>query len=170
MTNPCPDCRGERLAKKKKSIRVNIPAGIDEGMGITMSGQGNHGLNGGKPGDLHIVIEIIPDDYFSRERHDLYCKIPITFYQAILGDEIEINHIDGVKLKMFINPNTQNGSSMKLKGMGVPVIGQDSKRGDLFIKVEVRIPENVSKEEYDLISKFKKDHENENKNPDFIKL
>ena len=170
VTNPCQECKGEKIIKRKRSVRVNIPAGIDEGMGITLNDQGNAGLNGGKNGDLHIVIEIIENQFFRRERHDLYCKIPITFYQAILGDEIEIKHPDGTKLKVFINPNTQNGSSLKLKNMGVPFIGQENKRGDLYVNIEVIIPESLSKEEYDLIQKFRENHLEENKTPEFIAL
>lgn len=170
LTHPCHDCKGEKLVRKRRAIRVNIPAGIDDGMGITMSEQGNAGINGGKAGDLHIIIEITEDPFFKRERHDLYCKIPVTFYQAILGDEIELNHPDGTKLKVFINPNTQNGSSLKLKGMGVPIIGQDNKKGDLFVITEIKIPETLSKEEYDLINDFKKNRLEENKKPEFIKI
>jgi len=170
LLNPCNNCKGSGLIKRKKAIRVNIPAGIDEGMGITLSEQGNAGTNGGKNGDLHIIIEIINNSFFRRERHDLYCKIPITFYQAILGDEIEINHLDDTKLKIFINQNTQNGSSLKLKGMGIPIIGQENKRGDLIVIIEVKIPESISKEEYNLINEFKKIRQEENKTPEFIKF
>lgn len=170
VTNPCQECKGEKIVKKRRSVKVNIPAGIDEGMGITLNDQGNTGLNGGKNGDLHILIEIIENQFFRRERHDLYCKIPITFYQAILGDDVEIIHLDGTKLKIHINPNTQNGSSLKLKNMGVPFIGQENKRGDLYITVEVVVPESLSEEEYSLIQKIKENHNEENKFPKYMML
>ena len=168
VTNPCKTCHGTKTEKKTRKMKVSIPAGIDNGMGLTLSGQGNTGINGGKNGDIHILVEVIPDDFFRRDHHDLHCKVPINIYQAIIGDEIEITLLDEKKIKVFIKSNSQNGSIVKLDGQGVPVIGNNH-RGDLYISLEVRIPENISKEEYDLISKLKRLYNN-NQNPQFIKL
>ncbi len=168
VSNPCKTCNGSKTEKKSRKMKVSIPAGIDNGMGLTLSGQGNVGLNGGKNGDIHILVDIISDDFYRRDRHDLHCKIPINIYQAIIGDEIEITSIDEKKIKIFIKPNSQNGTVIKLQGQGVPVIGNNH-RGDLYISLEVRIPENISEEEFDLINKLKESH-NDNKKPNLIKL
>ena len=149
---PCPDCRGTGAVRKRKTIKVNIPAGIDHGQTISLRGQGNAGKNGGPAGDLLITVMVQPHELFRRDGVDVFCEAPITFAQAVLGAELEIPTIDG-KVKYSIPEGTQTGTVFRLKGKGIPVLNGRG-RGDQYVTVTIETPRNLNKEQREALRRF----------------
>ena len=149
---PCKDCRGSGLLRKKKTIQASIPAGIDNGQTISIRGQGNAGKNGGPAGDLLITITVRPHELFRREGTSVLCEAPITFTQAVLGAELEIPTIDG-KVKYTLPEGTQSGTTFRLKGKGIPSINGRG-RGDQYVTVYIETPKNLNKEQKEALKKF----------------
>ena len=149
---PCPDCHGSGHTRKRKTIKVNIPAGIDDGQTISLRGQGHAGRNGGPAGDLQIVIQVRPHPLFRREGTSVFCEAPITFAQAALGGELEIPTIDG-KVKYDIPEGTQTGTVFRLRGKGIPVLNGRG-RGDQFVTLTIETPRNLTREQKDALRKF----------------
>ena len=149
---PCKDCRGSGMVRKKKTIQDSIPAGIDNGQTISIRGQGNAGKNGGPAGDLLITITVRPHELFRREGTSVLCEAPITFTQAVLGAELEIPTIDG-KVKYTLPEGTQSGTTFRLKGKGIPSINGRG-RGDQYVTVYIETPKNLNKEQKEALKKF----------------
>jgi molecular chaperone DnaJ len=148
----CGTCHGSGKVKKTRKIHVKIPAGVDDGAQLRVSGEGEPGLRGGPPGDLYIVIHVKPHDFFEREGDDIYCEIPLTFVQAALGDEIEVPTLtDKVKLK--IPAGTQTGTYFRLRGKGVPHL-RGVGQGDQHVKVTVVTPTNLTEQQKELLRQF----------------
>ncbi len=152
ITNPCPKCHGGGRTSVSKTITVEIPAGIDDGQTMQVSGQGHHGLNGGPAGDLHLTVTVRPDPIFERDGFDIHTEMPITYYQAVLGDEITVPTIDG-KVKYSIPEGTQNGAIFRFKGKGVKRLRR-SDRGDQYVHVFIEVPKNLSKKQKELLKEF----------------
>ena len=138
--------------RKQKKIRVHIPAGIDDGQTISMRGQGNGGQNGGPAGDLLITVSVIPDPRFERDGYDLYLEQPVSFTQAALGAELQIDTIDG-KVKYNLPAGTQTGTTFRLRGKGVPTVNSRG-RGDQYVTVRITVPTNLTAEQRDALSRF----------------
>ena len=149
---PCPECHGNGRARKRKTVKVNIPAGIDNGQTISLRGQGHAGKNGGPSGDLLITVMVKPHDIFRREGTAVFCEAPITFTQAVLGAEMEIPTIDG-KVKYSIPEGTQTGTVFRLRGKGIPVLNGRG-RGDQYVTVTIETPKGLNKEQKDALKKF----------------
>ena len=149
---PCPDCRGEGQVRKQKKIKVRIPAGIDDGQTISMRGQGNSGQNGGPAGDLLITVSVTPDPRFERDGYDLYLEQPVSFTQAALGAELQIDTIDG-KVKYNLPAGTQTGTTFRLRGKGVPTVNGRG-RGDQYVTVRIMVPTSLTSEQRDALSRF----------------
>ena len=149
---PCPDCKGSGHTRKRKTIKVTIPAGIDDGQTISLRGQGHAGRNGGPTGDLLITVQIKPHPLFRREGTSVFCEAPITFTQATLGGELEIPTIDG-KVKYDIPEGTQTGTVFRLRGKGIPVLNGRG-RGDQFVTLTIETPRNLTREQKDALRKF----------------
>ena len=149
---PCPDCHGSGRARKRKTVKVNIPAGIDNGQTISLRGQGHAGKNGGPNGDLLITVMVKPHDIFRREGTSVFCEAPITFTQAVLGAEMEIPTIDG-KVKYTIPEGTQTGTVFRLRGNGIPVLNGHG-RGDQYVTVTIETPRGLNREQKDALKKF----------------
>ena len=149
---PCPDCRGNGRTRKRKTVKVNIPAGIDNGQTISLRGQGHAGKNGGPNGDLLITVMVKPHDIFRREGTAVFCEAPITFTQAVLGAEMEIPTIDG-KVKYTIPEGTQTGTVFRLRGKGIPVLNGHG-RGDQYVTVTIETPKGLNKEQKEALRKF----------------
>lgn len=148
----CSHCSGTGKVKKRRKIHIKIPAGIDDGAQLRVSGEGESGIRGGPPGDLYVVVNVKPHDFFDREGDDIYCEVPITFAQAALGDEIEVPTLSG-KVKLKIPAGTQTNTYFRLKGHGVPRlrgIGQ----GDQHVKVVVVTPTKLSDKQKELLREF----------------
>jgi molecular chaperone DnaJ len=139
---PCPVCGGAGKKRKTERIAVKIPAGVDNGSKVRLMGKGNPGVNGGPAGDLYIEIQLRPHPVFSRKGGDIYCKLPISVTEAVLGTNAEVPTIDGA-VKMKIPSGTQNGKKFRLAGKGVKTL-KGRKKGDLFVEVEVVIPKKVT--------------------------
>ena len=118
ISTPCPDCHGAGKVKRKRKIKIKIPAGVDTGSRIRLSGEGEAGLRGGPPGDLYVFIEVRPHKYFERRGYDLFMEYPITFIQATLGDEIKVPTLQG-KATLKIPEGTQSHTVLRMKGQGV---------------------------------------------------
>ena len=149
---PCPDCHGSGRARKRKTVKVNIPAGIDNGQTISLRGQGHAGKNGGPNGDLLITVMVKPHDIFRREGTSVFCEAPITFTQAVLGAEMEIPTIDG-KVKYTIPEGTQTGTVFRLRGKGIPVLNGHG-RGDQYVTVTIETPRGLNREQKEALKKF----------------
>ncbi|MFF2481621.1 molecular chaperone DnaJ [Paenibacillus sp. NPDC058071] len=148
----CGTCHGAGKVKKQRKINVRIPAGVDDGAQIRLSGEGEGGLRGGPAGDLYIVIRVKSHEFFERENDDIYCEVPLTFVQAALGDEIEIPTLTE-KVKLKIPAGTQTGTYFRLKGKGVPKL-RGYGQGDQHVKVTVVTPTKLTDEQKDLLRQF----------------
>ena len=149
---PCPKCGGKGMIRHRKTIKVSIPAGIDNGQTISLRAQGNAGKNGGPAGDLLIVVSVRPHEIFRREGTSVLCEAPITFTQAVLGAELEIPTIDG-KVKYTIPEGTQSGTTFRLKGKGIPGLNGRG-RGDQYVTVNIETPRNLNREQKEALRKF----------------
>lgn len=152
ISNPCGKCGGSGRVRVQKTITVDVPAGIDDGQTLRVSGQGNSGTNGGPSGNLNVNISVKPDSIFKRDGYNIYCDIPITYTQAVLGDEITVPTIDG-NVKYNIAEGTQGGTVFRLRNKGVRKIGSSS-RGDQYVKVYVEVPKNLTKQQKELLKSF----------------
>ncbi len=139
---PCAVCGGTGRQRKSERISVKIPPGVGQGSKIRLAGKGEPGINGGPPGDLYIEVQLRPHPVFTRKGNDLYCKVPISIPEAVLGGRIEVPTIDGT-VKMKIPPGTQNGKKFRLAGKGVKPL-KGGRPGDQYVEVEVVVPKNVS--------------------------
>ncbi|AHD06352.1 molecular chaperone DnaJ [Paenibacillus larvae] len=154
IKDKCPTCSGTGKVRKKRKIHIKIPAGVDDGAQLRVSGEGEGGLRGGPPGDLYVVIRVNPHDFFEREGDDIYCEVPLTFTQAALGDEIEIPTLTE-KVKLKIPAGTQTDTYFRLKGKGVPRL-RGYGQGDQHVKVVVVTPTNLKEEQKELLREFGK--------------
>ena len=153
IKDKCPNCSGSGRVKTRKSFEVDIPAGIDDGQRIRLSGQGEPGTNGGPNGNLYITVKVQNDTVFSRQGFDLYSAISVTFTQATLGDTIMIQTIDG-PVEYTVPAGTQSGTRFRLRGKGVPYLKNESQRGDLFMTVNVDIPKRLNEEQKQKLREF----------------
>lgn len=167
IENPCRDCGGTGLQRKKQKILVTIPAGVEDGKRITIPRQGDAGPNGGAPGDLIVFIRVRKHPLYERSGSDLYCAIPVSMTQAALGAEITITALDKRQIKIKIPAGIQNGKLLRVKDEGVPVSG--GRKGDLYLKIMVRIPSKLSARAKTLLSEVAK-LEGENTFPEPIPL
>jgi molecular chaperone DnaJ len=152
ITNPCDTCLGQGRVRRSKRLAVKIPAGVDTGDRIRLSGEGEAGRNGGPPGDLYVEVHVREHEFFERDGEHLSCEVPVSFTTAVLGGSVEVPTLDGhVALK--IPSETQSGRVFRLRDKGVkPVRG--GARGDLFCRVVVETPVNLSGEQKDMLRKF----------------
>lgn len=152
IPHPCSTCHGEGKVKKRNQIAVKIPAGVDTGQRLKLTGEGEAGERGGPPGDLYVVINILPHAFFTRDEFDVICEVPVTFAQAALGDEIDVPTLEG-KVKLKVPPGTQSHKILRLKGKGLARLGSYG-RGDQLVKVIVEVPTKLTSEQKELLRKF----------------
>ncbi|GGH84934.1 molecular chaperone DnaJ [Pullulanibacillus pueri] len=148
----CSTCGGDGKVKVNKTIHVKIPAGVDEGQQIRISGQGEAGSNGGPSGDLYVVFHIKPHKFFERDGDDVYCEIPLSFAQVTLGDEIEVPTLYG-RVKLKIPAGTQTGTHFRLKGKGIKNV-RGYGQGDQHVTVNVVTPKHLSDKERELFKQL----------------
>lgn len=149
ISNPCKACKGYGKIEKEKKIEIKIPAGVDNHSKIRVSGEGDAGTNGGRAGDLYVVLHVKPSEYFTRDGVDVYTKLEISPAQAALGDEIVIKTLDGEQ-KIQVHAGIQNGNTIKIKNAGVPILSRPSQRGDHILVVTIKIPTQMSEAERNL--------------------
>ena len=153
IKTPCKNCNGKGFIKIRKKLEVSIPAGIDTAQRIILRGQGSAGRNGGSNGDLIIEVRVAPHNIFTREGNHLYCDIPISFTEAALGAEIDIPVLGGKTEKLTIPEGTQSGTTFPLRGKGIADVNT-KRRGDLFVKVNIETPKNLTSEQKKLLTDF----------------
>ena len=152
VKTPCARCKGKGRIKRSQKIKVDIPSGIDDGQSVRIRSQGNAGANGGPAGDLLVAVRIRPHDLFTRDGANVYCDMPISFYQAACGAEIEVPTLDG-KVRYTVPEGTQTGTTFRLKGKGIPFVGYAS-RGDQYVTVVVETPNRLTREQKELLRQF----------------
>ncbi len=150
--SPCPKCRGKGAVRKNTTVKVDFPAGIDDGQTLSVHGSGHRGLNGGPAGDLLVTVSVRQHPQFERDGFDVYYNMPITITQAALGDSVEVPTLDG-KVKYTIPDGTQTGTVFRLRGKGIQRLNA-SGRGDQFVTVTVETPMNLSSEQKELLRKL----------------
>jgi len=148
----CSDCRGAGRVEGQQAIRVKVPAGVDDGMRLRLSGEGEAGIAGGPPGDLFVVLSLKPHPLFERDGADLHCQVPVSFVQAALGDEIEVPTLGG-KVTLKVPAGTQTGKILRLRGKGVPTL-RSSVRGDQLLHIFAEVPSKLSKRQRELLEEF----------------
>lgn len=155
ITTPCEKCRGQGRVRNNRHVKVNIPAGVDDGINVRVTGEGEVSSRGGTPGNLYVILTVKPHPFFKRNGNDILYELPISFTQAALGAEIEVPTIDNKNTMLKIPPGTQSGRSFRLKNMGVPVV-HSSARGDQHVTVKVVTPTNLSAEEKRLFEELER--------------
>lgn len=150
IKNPCKKCNGSGRMRKDKTLKVKIPAGVETGRRIRLTGEGEAGVRGGPRGDLYLLISIKPHKLFMRDGSDLRCRVPITVTRAALGGEIEVPTIEGTRATVKVPAGTQTGQNFRLKGKGMSILRAGG-RGDMFIEIFVETPVNLSKKQQDLL-------------------
>lgn len=152
IETPCSACQGKGKVRRLRTVRIKVPAGVDDGSVLRLAGEGELGARGGPPGDLYVTIRVQPHKIFKREGDDVICEVPISFVQAALGDEIEVPTLEG-PVSFKIPEGTQPGAVFRLKGKGIPHL-RGYGRGDQIIKVNVVIPTKLTDKQKELLRKF----------------
>ncbi len=153
ISNPCETCRGNGRVHREKTLSVNIPAGVEEGTRIRLSGEGEAGVRGAPSGDLYIFLSVSSHRLFQRDGANIHCQVPITVTAAALGGAIEVPTIDGGKARVTIPAGVQTGHQFRLKGKGMSVM-RSTNRGDMYIHAQVETPVNLSKKQKELLREF----------------
>lgn len=161
IKNPCKNCGGQGRAEKDRALSVNIPAGVETGTRIRLSGEGEAGLRGGPSGDLYIFIEVREHDIFQREGGNLFCRVPVSMTSAALGGDIEVPTIDGGRSRVKIPSGSQSGRQMRLRNKGMPSI-KSSQIGDMFIELAIETPVNLTSRQKELLREFEAMSEDNN--------
>jgi len=144
ITDPCNVCKGSGTVRKSQTLRVKIPAGIENGADIIIPQMGNAGQNNATPGDLYVRVNIRPHKYFVRQNEDLFVQIPISMTQAALGLDIEVKNLMGQTVKVSIPSGVQNGKIIRVKGQGLPRFRSSSSMGDMYIKFQIETPKRLN--------------------------
>lgn len=152
ITDPCKACKGHGKVKKFREINVKIPAGVDTGSRLKITGEGEPGLYGGPHGDLFVILNVEEHPFFKRDGNNLYCEVPLSFPQAALGAEIEVPTINGAS-KLKIPPGTPSGRIFYLKGKGIQKLGSHT-RGDQIVRVYVDVPKKLTPRQKELLEEF----------------
>tara|TARA_Y100001978_G_C23683123_1_gene430238 strand:- start:966 stop:2084 length:1119 start_codon:yes stop_codon:yes gene_type:complete len=153
ISNPCKACRGSGRVQKEKNLSVTIPAGVEEGTRIRLSGEGEAGSRNGTTGDLYIFLSIKDHPIFKREGANIYCRVPLAMSTATLGGQIEVPTLGGGGARISIKAGTQSGTQFRLRGKGMSILRRQDK-GDLYVEAAVETPVNLSKEQKKLLEQF----------------
>ena len=153
ISDPCRSCGGEGRVQRNKTLSVSIPAGVDTGTRIRLSGKGEAGVRGGPAGDLYIFVTVAPHPIFTRDGNNLYMKIPVPMAVATLGDKIEVPTIEGKLARLSIESGTQSGRQFRMRGKGMPALRRGAV-GDQIVEVHVETPTNLSKKQKELLQAF----------------
>ena len=160
IRNPCKTCRGTGKTAARKSLEINIPAGIDDDQNIALRGQGDAGSNGGPAGDVIVHVTVKADPMFERDGYDVTIHVPITFSQAVLGDDVEVPTVDG-RIVQHIPEGTQSGTKFRLRGQGIQYLNGRG-RGDQYVIVEVEIPKKLNRTQREALKAFEESLKDEN--------
>jgi molecular chaperone DnaJ len=152
VTDPCNTCKGESRVMREHTINVKVPAGVEDGTRIRYQGEGEAGKLGGPAGDLYVELRVKAHKFFQRDGDDLHCVVPVSFPQAALGDELEIETLEGAAV-LKVPEGTQSGKSFRIKGKGVPHLNSHGK-GDLIVEVRVQTPNKLTKKQKELLKEL----------------
>lgn len=150
IKNPCKKCHGSGRTQTAKTLKVKIPAGVETGRRIRLTGEGEAGVRGGPKGDLYVMINVAPHKLFQRDGDNLYCRVPITVTRAALGGDVQVPTIEGTRASVKIPAGTQTGQQFRLRNKGMSKIRSEN-RGDMFIEIFVETPVNLNKKQQDLL-------------------
>lgn len=153
---PCETCRGDGRTERRRTLRVSIPAGIDEGHQIRLSNEGEAGPRGGPPGSLYVAVHVTPHPSLRREGTELFYELGVSIAQAALGTRVTIPTVEGDE-EIEIRPGTQPGTEIRLRGRGVPHLRRQSARGDLHVLVDVVVPAKLSRRQRELLEEYAKE-------------
>jgi molecular chaperone DnaJ len=159
IDNPCEACVGSGRVTRERNLSVNVPAGVEDGTRIRLTGEGEAGHRGGAPGDLYIFLSIKPHPFFQRDGADLYCRVPVSMVQAALGGEFIVRTLDGGDANVRIPEGCQSGRQMKLRGKGMPGL-RSRDMGDLYVQVNVETPQNLTRRQRELLAEFEAESSN----------
>jgi molecular chaperone DnaJ len=165
IENPCRVCQGQGRVRREKTLSVNIPAGVEDGTRIRLSGEGEAGLRNGPPGDLYIFLSITPHRFFQRDGANIYCRVPISMVTAALGGSFEVPCVDGTRAKVNVPTGTQSGHQFRLKGKGMSVM-RSNQRGEMYIQAAVETPVNLTRKQRELLAEFDKSGKRDETNPE----
>ena len=161
IADPCASCGGNGVKQVRKKLRINIPAGVDTGTKLRVSGEGNVGLKGGPPGDLYVFIKVKNDLNLKRDGINIYSEISVSYLQAILGDTVEIVTVDG-KVSLKIPSGTQPNATLSLENKGVPRLGNPVARGNHQVLVKVKLPTRITEDERNLLENLASKYSDQN--------
>ena len=153
IENPCSVCAGSGRVSRERSLSVNVPAGVEDGTRIRLTGEGEAGMRGGPAGDLYIFLAVKPHPFFQREGADLHCRVPISLVQAALGGEFSVPTVDGGEAKVKIPEGTQSGKQFRIRDKGMPIL-RSRDLGDLYIQAMVETPQNLTRRQRELLAEF----------------
>ena len=155
ISEPCTTCRGQRRVYRERNLAVTIPAGIETGMRLRLAHEGEHGINGGPPGDLYVAVTVRPHPIFTRKGNDILVDLPVHFVTATLGGKVEVPTLKG-KTHVKIPEGTQHDKILRLKGMGAPAL-KGNQTGDQLVRVKIQIPTKLSARQRELLAAFAKE-------------
>ena len=154
ISKPCKKCHGAGQVQEDRELQVKIPAGVETGMRIRLSGEGEPGAKGGPKGDLYIFVDVAEHDLFERDGPNLYCRTPVSMVTAALGGEVEIPTIDGGRARVTVPEGAQTGRKLRLRGKGMPSLRGTGQTGDLYIEMFVETPRNLTQRQKDILREF----------------
>ena len=157
IKDPCKNCGGAGRVRRDKTLAVNIPAGIEDGMRIRLSGEGEAGVRGGPPGDLYIFLAVAPHPVFQRDGVDVSCRVPIPMTRAALGGTVEVPTLEGARVRLNIPAGTQSGHQFRLRSKGMPSVQGRGGRGDMYVIINVETPVNLSARQRELLEEFERE-------------
>ena len=153
IDNPCDKCAGSGRVTRERTLSVNVPAGVEDGTRIRLTGEGEAGMRGGPTGDLYIFLSVKPHPVFQRDGADLYCRVPISMVQAALGGEFTVHTLDGTESRVSIPEGAQTGRQLRLRGKGMPIL-RSREAGDLFVQLNVETPQSLTRRQRELLMEF----------------
>lgn len=165
IENPCKTCHGAGSVQDKRTLNISVPAGVETGTRIRLSGEGEVGVRGSHPGDLYVHVDVKAHGLFEREDANIHCRVPISMVTAALGGSIDVPTIDGAKARVTIPAGTQNGKIFRLSGKGMSVLRRTS-RGDMFVHAFVETPSNLTKRQKELLQEFNESDKSGDSSPE----
>ena len=159
IDNPCDKCAGSGRVTRERTLSVNVPAGVEDGTRIRLTGEGEAGMRGGPTGDLYIFLSVKPHQVFQRDGADLYCRVPISMVQAALGGEFTVHTLDGTESRVSIPEGAQTGRQLRLRGKGMPIL-RSRDAGDLFVQLNVETPQSLTRRQRELLMEFAQESSN----------
>ncbi len=160
IDDPCPSCKGAGRVTRERTLSVNVPAGVEDGTRIRLTGEGEAGIRGGAAGDLYIFLSLKPHVFFQRDGADLFCRAPISMVTAAIGGEFKVPTLDGIEALVKVPEGTQSSKQFRLKGKGMPIL-RSRDRGDLYIQVVVETPQKLTRKQRELLTEFDKESSGE---------